>query len=84
MHERHRQAAEEAQRQTEVCAEWLRQIIVPNQPKMFSKDELRAEAIRRWGVSKGAFDRAWIWVIEEMGRQDWYEPLRRVRRTTKQ
>ena len=84
MHERQRQAAELARKQTEVCAEWLRELVGLDQPKMFTKNELRAEAIRRWGVSKGAFDRAWIDVILELGRDDWFEPMRRSRRATTQ
>lgn len=84
MHERQRQDAELARKQTEVCIAWLRELVRLNQPKMFTKDELRAEAIRRWGVSKGAFDRAWIDVILEFGRDDWFEPMRRTRRMTRQ
>lgn len=79
MDERQRQASELFRRQAEICAEWLRPIISLDQPKMFTKDELRAEAIRRWGVSKNAFDAAWVWVIEEFKRYDWYEPVRRKR-----
>ena len=32
-------------------------------------------------VSKNSFDFAWISAIEEPGRHDWYEPLRRQFRT---
>ncbi len=32
-------------------------------------------------VSKSAFDFAWIKAIEDTGRYDWYEPLRRWLRT---
>jgi len=76
MHERAKKAHDEARRQTRICADWLRTIIGLEGPKTFTKTELCDEAMRRWGVSKIAFDMAWIWVIEELGRQDWYEPLR--------
>ena len=51
-----------------------------NQPKFLTKDELRVAAIRELNVSKNAFDFGWIAAIEDTGRQDWYEPLRRQRR----
>ena len=52
-----------------------------NQPKFFTKDELRSAAMRELKVSKNAFDFAWMAAIEDAGRQDWYAPLRRRRRT---
>ena len=52
-----------------------------NQPKLLTKAELRAAAMRELNVSKNSFDFAWIDAIEETGRQDWYEPLRRRMRT---
>jgi hypothetical protein len=48
-----------------------------NQPKFLTKAELRDAALRELKVSKDSFDSAWIQVIEETGRYDWYEPLRR-------
>jgi hypothetical protein len=48
-----------------------------NQPKFLTKAELRNAAIRELNVSKNSLDFAWIDAIEEAGRQDWYEPLRR-------
>jgi hypothetical protein len=45
-----------------------------------TKNDLRAEAIARFGVSKGAFDVAWTWAIEYTGNRHWYEPLPRSRR----
>jgi hypothetical protein len=48
-----------------------------NQPKFFIKDELRSTAMRERNVSKNSFDMGWIMTIEDTGRYDWYEPLRR-------
>jgi hypothetical protein len=50
-------------------------------PKFLTKSELRAAAIRKFNMSKNSFDFAWIDAIEEAGRHDWYEPLRRRMRT---
>lgn len=47
------------------------------QPRSLTKDELRAAAIKELGVSKNSFDFAWIAVIEDTGRHDWYEPIPR-------
>jgi hypothetical protein len=47
-----------------------------------NQDDLRAETIERFGVSKSAFDVAWTWAIEETGNRHWYEPLPRSRRKT--
>ena len=81
MNVRQRQASEMARKHIEICAEWLRTIIVLPGEKAFTKAQLRDEAIRRLGVSRNAFDWAWIDVIEELGRQDWYEPMRRRKKT---
>jgi hypothetical protein len=48
-----------------------------SQPKFLTKDELRAAAMRELKVSKNAFDFGWMAAIEDTGRDDWYEPLRR-------
>ena len=53
-----------------------------NQPKFLTKAELRGAAIRELNISKNSFNSAWIDAIEEAGRQDWYEPLRRRMRST--
>jgi hypothetical protein len=50
------------------------------QPKVQTKAEFRDAAMRELEVSKNSFDFAWIWVIEETGRHDWYEPLHGRRR----
>jgi hypothetical protein len=42
-----------------------------------TKDELRSAAMRQLNVSKHAFDFGWMAAIEDTGRHDWYEPLRR-------
>jgi hypothetical protein len=52
-----------------------------DQPKFLTKDELRAAAMRELNVSKLSFDMGWIMAIEDTGRHDWYEPLRRRSRT---
>ena len=41
------------------------------------KPELREAAMRDLKVSKNSFDFGWIEAIEQSGRHDWYEPLRR-------
>jgi len=48
-----------------------------NQPKFLTKAELRDAAIRELNVSKNSFYFGWIAAIEDTGRHDWYEPLRR-------
>lgn len=52
-----------------------------NQPKFLTKAELRDAAMRELKVSKNSFNFAWISAIEDTGRHDWYEPLRRRFRT---
>jgi len=42
--------------------------------KPATKEILREEAIRRWGVSKTSFDMGWIFAIEDSGNQHWYDP----------
>jgi hypothetical protein len=66
-------AEEERQR----CRHWLLPFLRDNQPKFLSKAELRDAATRELKVSKNSFDCAWIEAIEQTGRHDWYEPLRR-------
>jgi len=63
------------------CRDWLLRLIKDNQPKFLTKAELRGVAMRELNVSKNSFDFGWIDAIEEAGRQDWYEPLRRRMRT---
>jgi hypothetical protein len=69
--------AEEWQR----SRDWLVPYMQNNQPKFLTKDELRVAAMRELNVSKNAFDFGWIAAIEDTGRHDWYEPLRKRLRT---
>lgn len=61
------------------CERWLREFMRDGQPRFATKDELRDAAMRELRISKNSFDAAWIGAIEDMGRHDWYEPLRRRR-----
>jgi hypothetical protein len=70
-------AAEERQR----CRNWLLRFMRENHPKFLTKAELRDAAMSELKVSRNSFDFAWIEAIEETGRHDWYEPLRRRLRT---
>ncbi len=63
------------------CRDWLLNFMRDNQPKFLTKAELRDAAIRELKVSKNSFDFGWILAIEQSGRHDWYEPLRRRYRT---
>ena len=63
------------------CRLWLSQFVRDGQPKILTKVELRSTAMRELKMSKNSFDAAWIRVIEDTGRHDWYEPLRRRPRT---
>jgi hypothetical protein len=70
-------AAEERSR----CRDWLLNFMRDNQQKFLTKAELRDAAKRELKVSKNSFDFGWIEAIEQSGRHDWYEPLRRRYRT---
>jgi hypothetical protein len=72
------QKAQEEQRR---CRDWLLRFMKNKHPKFLTKAKLRATAMRELKVSKNSFDFAWIDAIEETGRHDWYEPLRRRMRT---
>ena len=61
---------------------WLAPFIRHGQPKTYTKAELRDSAMRELKISKHAFDAAWIGCIEDAGRPDWYEPLRRRKQTS--
>jgi hypothetical protein len=63
------------------CRDWLLPFMQTKQPKFLTKDELRSAAMRELHVSKLSFDMGWIMAIEDTGRHDWYEPLRRRLRT---
>jgi hypothetical protein len=70
-------AADERQR----CRDWLLRFMRENHPKFLTKAELRDAAMSELKVSKNSFDFGWIEAIEETGRHDWYQPLRRRLRT---
>jgi hypothetical protein len=57
--------------------DWLMPFMQNNQTKFLTKDELRIAAMRELNVSKSAFDFGWMAAIEDTGRHDWYEPLRK-------
>jgi hypothetical protein len=62
-----------------LCRDWLLPLMQDNQPRFSTKAELRDAAMRELSVSKLSFDMGWIMAIEDTGRHDWYEPLRRRR-----
>jgi hypothetical protein len=68
---------EKAAEQRVRCRDWLLPFMRDDKPKFLTKAELREAALREFGVSKSAFDFGWIEAIEQTGRHDWYEPLRR-------
>jgi hypothetical protein len=59
------------------CRDWLVPYMQNNQPKFLTKEELCVAAMCELNVSKSAFDFGWIAAIEDTGRHDWYEPLRK-------
>jgi hypothetical protein len=63
------------------CTAWLLKFMQNDQPKFLTKAELCHAAMTELEVSKNSFNHAWISAIEQMGRHDWYEPLRRRYRT---
>ena len=78
---RSQELSEKAREEQRRCRDWLLPFMQGNQPKFLTKEELRATAMRELKVSKLSFDMGWIMAIEDSGRQDWYEPLRRRMRT---
>ena len=78
---RKQELSEKAQEEQRRCRDWLLKYMRGNQPKFLTKAELRDAAMRELKVSKNSFDFAWILAIEDTGRHDWYEPLRRRFRT---
>jgi len=73
---RNQELYEKAEEERQRCREWLLPFVRDNQSKFLTKAELRDAAVRELKVSKNSFDFAWIEVIEQTGRYDWYEPLR--------
>ena len=74
---RSQELSEKAQEEQRRCRDWLLKFMRGNQPKFLTKAELRDAAMRELKVSKNSFDFAWILAIDDTGRHDWYEPLRR-------
>jgi hypothetical protein len=74
---RSQKLSEKADAERRRCRDWLLPFMQNNQPKFLTKDELRSVAMRELDVSKLSFDMGWIMAIEDAGRHDWYEPLRR-------
>jgi hypothetical protein len=81
MKNRQQQLSEKADQERRRCRDWLLRFMQDDQPKFLTKDELREAAMRELNVSKLSFDMGWIMAIEDTGRHDWYEPLRRRSRT---
>jgi hypothetical protein len=77
MKSRQQELSEQVSEQWQRSRDWLVPFMQNNQPKFLTKDELRSAAMRELEVSKNAFDFAWMAAIEDTGREDWYEPLRR-------
>jgi hypothetical protein len=74
---RSQQLSEKANEERRRCRDWLLPFMQNGQPKFLTKDELRSAAMRELNVSKLSVDMGWIMAIEDTGRHDWYEPLRR-------
>jgi hypothetical protein len=75
------QAAHDAfEAQHKLCRDWLLHLMSASPSRTRTKDDLRAEAIARFKVSKSAFDFGWITAIEDSGNTYWYEPLPRRKR----
>ncbi len=81
MTSRKKELQQRAEAERRRCQDWLARFMRDGQPKMLTKAELRDAAMRELKVSKNSFDFAWIGAIEDAGRQDWYEPLRRSPRS---
>ena len=81
MKNRQQQLSEKADEERRRCRDWLLKFMQHNQPKFLTKDALRSAAMRELNVSKLSFDMGWIMAIEDTGRHDWYEPLRRAFRS---
>jgi hypothetical protein len=76
-------AATKAEAERKLCKDWLLGVMRVSPKKDRTKADLRAEAMARFKVSKSSFDAAWNWAILETGNEDWYEPLRRPKKTFK-
>ena len=74
---RSEELSEKFTEQWQRCRDWLLPFMQNTRPKYLTKDELRTAAMRELKVSKNAFDFGWMAAIDDTGRHDWYEPLRR-------
>jgi hypothetical protein len=63
-----------------LCRDWLLYIMASSSVKTRTKDDLRAEAMKRFKVSKKAFDGAWILAIEKTGNRHWLSRCRSRKR----
>ncbi len=70
-----RRLYEQAEQRRKLCEEWLVFLMAKSREKIATKQELRNEAMKRWGLSKKAFDAGWIRAIEATGNYDWYDPM---------
>ena len=73
----HQALYDQAEEQRRLCRDWLISLMTKSREKPATKVALREEAVRRWGISRKAFDAGWISAIERMGFQHWYEPAPR-------
>jgi hypothetical protein len=78
---RRQELSDKFSEQWQQCRDWLLPFMQGNKPKFLTKDELRRAAMSELKVSKSAFDFGWMAAIEDSGRHDWYEPLRKRLRT---
>ena len=74
---RREELSERFTEQWQRCRDWLLPFMQNNQPKFVTKEELRIVAVRELKVSKSAFNFGWMVAIDDTGRHDWYEPLRK-------
>ena len=66
-------SAAHAREDREKCRDWLIPHLSDGKPKLHSKDGYRDLARQEFKFSTAAFNDAWIWAVEDTGRQDWYE-----------
>lgn len=62
-----------AQEDRQRCRDWLIPHMSDGKPKVCTKDQYRELARQEFSFATAAFNEAWIWAIEDTGRQDWYE-----------
>ncbi|MBC2665374.1 hypothetical protein H7F51_07565 [Novosphingobium flavum] len=66
-------SAARAREDRQKCLDWLIPQMSEGKAKTLTKDQYRDLARAEFSFSTAAFNEAWIWAIEETGRQDWYE-----------